>query len=253
MIENIPILRLAGETKNNTEDVVAKEFPLHVILNNQELATLFCSPTNLEYLALGFLFSQELVKSKEEIRKITIDEYKGEVKVATDGAKDSAELLSRRAITSSSGELPHSVASNRKNIESKMQISPSEIFALTKEFQHRCEVYKATGGTHGAALCNTKGILVFSEDIGRHNAIDKVFGECLLKDIPTDDHIIVTSARVSSEILLKVAKGNVPIIISKSAPTELGVKLADDLGITLIGFVRGRRMNIYANSWRVAI
>jgi FdhD protein len=252
MIEKLPVLRLAGETKNSTGDIVAKEVPLNVTLNNQEIATLFCSPINLEYLALGFLLSQGLVKSKEEIKKIAVEEHKGEVKVETDGTKGSAELLSRRAITSSGGkELFHSLVINQKKVASKIQISPSEIFALMKEFQHCSEVYKATGGTHSAALCDTKGILAFSEDIGRHNAIDKVFGECLLKDIPTDDHIIITSGRVSSEILLKVAKRNVPIIISISAPLELGVKLADDLGITLIGFVRGRRMNIYANSWRV--
>jgi len=113
-------------------------------------------------------------------------------------------------------------------------------------------VFKATGGVHSAALCDTQNILVFSEDIGRHNAIDKIFGECILEDIPTDEHLIITSGRVSSEILLKVAKRSIPILISKSAPTNLGVRLADDLGITLIGFVRGERMNVYTNKWRVA-
>jgi len=104
---------------------------------------------------------------------------------------------------------------------------------------------------HAAALCSTKGILAFSEDIGRHNAIDKVFGECLLTDILMDDCMIITSGRVPSEILLKVARGKIPIIISMAAPTSLGVRLADDFGITLIGFVRGKRMNVYTNRWRV--
>jgi len=112
-------------------------------------------------------------------------------------------------------------------------------------------VFKATGGVHSAALCHTKGIFVFSEDIGRHNAIDKIFGECVLRDIPTDDHMIITSGRISSEILLKVARRNIPILISKSAPTNLGVRLADELGISLIGFVRGKKMNIYTNRWRL--
>jgi len=109
-----------------------------------------------------------------------------------------------------------------------------------------------TGGVHSAALCDTESILVFSEDIGRHNAIDKIFGKCILKDMPTDGRIVITSGRISSEILLKVAKRNIPIIISKSAPTDLGVKLANDLGITLLGFARGKRTNAYANDWRIA-
>ncbi len=130
-------------------------------------------------------------------------------------------------------------------------MSTRNIFTLVSDFQHRSQVYRATGGVHSAALCDTKSILVFSEDIGRHNAIDKIFGECILKDIPTGGRIIITSGRISSEILLKVAKRNIPIIISKSAPTDLGVKLANDLGVTLLGFVRGKRINAYTNNWRI--
>ena len=88
-------------------------------------------------------------------------------------------------------------------------------------------------------------------DIGRHNAVDKIFGECLLNGIPTEGRIMVTSGRISSEILLKVSRRNIPIIISKSAPTDLGVKLANELGITLLGFARGKRANVYTNDWRV--
>ncbi|MFU8796917.1 MAG: formate dehydrogenase accessory sulfurtransferase FdhD, partial [Dehalococcoidia bacterium] len=113
------------------------------------------------------------------------------------------------------------------------------------------EIFRTTGGVHSAALCDARDILLFSEDIGRHNAVDKIFGRCLLDDISTDDRIVVTSGRISSEILLKVARRNIPIIISKSAPTNLGLKLAGDLGVTLIGFVRGKRMNVYTHDWRV--
>jgi FdhD protein len=126
-----------------------------------------------------------------------------------------------------------------------------DVFTLVSDFQHHSQIYKDTGGVHSAAMCDTKSLLVFNEDIGRHNAIDKIFGECILKDIPTDGRIIITSGRISSEILLKVAKRNVPIIISKSAPTDLGVKLANDLGVTLLGFVRGKRINAYTNNWRI--
>jgi FdhD protein len=120
-----------------------------------------------------------------------------------------------------------------------------------EEFIERSELFKATGGVHGAALCDADNLLIFSEDIGRHNAVDKIFGECILKDISMDNRIIITSGRVSSEILLKVARASIPLLISKSATTNLAVKLANELGVTLIGFVRGERMNVYTHRWRI--
>ena len=255
-IERFSILRVTEEGKKDTEDVVTKELPLTVILNNQELVTLLCSPTDLKYLAVGFLFSEGLLKSKDKIKKIIVDDRRGVVRVETEGDKGiTNELVSKRLITSGCGKGAsfYSAADvqGQARIQSQLRISAHEVFDLVNEFQHRSQAYRATGGVHSAALCNTKGILVFSEDIGRHNAIDKVFGECLLTDIPMDDCMIITSGRISSEILLKVAKRKIPIIISISAPTNLGVRLADDLGITLIGFVRGKRMNVYTNGWRV--
>jgi FdhD protein len=101
-------------------------------------------------------------------------------------------------------------------------------------------------------LCDTRSIIVFSDDVGRHNALDKIFGECLLNDIATDHRIVITSGRVSSDVLLKVARRNAPIIVSKSAPTSLGLKLADELGVTVVGFIRGKRMNVYTHPGRIA-
>lgn len=256
-IEKFPILRLTEQSRSAIEDIVAREFPLTIILDNQELVTLLCSPANLKYLAVGFLFSEGLLESKDEIKKIIVDDRRGVVRVETGGEREPArDILFKRIITSGCGRgasfYSAADAQSQAKIESQVEISTPEIIALVSEFQHRSQVYRATGGVHSAALCDTKAILVFSEDIGRHNAIDKIFGECILKDIPTDEQIIITSGRISSEILLKVAKRNIPIIVSKSAPTDLGVRLAGDLGITLIGFVRGKRMNAYTNDWRIA-
>ncbi|MFH1624644.1 MAG: formate dehydrogenase accessory sulfurtransferase FdhD [Pseudomonadota bacterium] len=255
-IEKIPIFRLTEESRSRIEDVVAREFPLTIILNNQELVTLLCSPEDLKYLAIGFLFSEGLLEGKDEIKKITVDEQRGIVRVETGENNALAnELVFKRFITSGCGRGAsfYSAADvqSQAKVESRTQMSTQDVLSLVRDFQHRSQIYRATGGVHSAALCDTKSILVFSEDIGRHNAIDKIFGECLLADIPTDERLVITSGRISSEILLKVAKRNIPIIISKSAPTDLGVKLANDLGITLLGFVRGVRINVYTSDWRI--
>jgi len=252
-VERFPIWRVTEKGKRSTVDVVVKEFSLIITLNNQEVVTLLCSPRNLDYLAVGFLFSEGLIKSKEDIKKIIVDLQKGRVEVETE--KDSRSVSQpsfKRLVTSAGGRGVHSYNTQAQaKVESDIEISAGEVFALIDEFVQRSEVFKATGGIHSAALCDTKSILVFSEDIGRHNAIDKVFGECMLKDILTAGRLIITSGRVSSEILLKVARRNIPLLISKSAPTNLGVRLAHDLGITLIGFARGRKMNLYTNEWRL--
>jgi len=255
-VKKFTIQRVTEQGKSEIEDVVVREFPLTIILNNQELVTLLCTPKDLKNLAIGFLSSEGLIENKSEIRKIVLDNRRGVVRVETEGDKGVAtEPLFKRIITSGCGRgaafYSAADATNQARVESRMKISTGEVFALAKEFQHRSQVYRATGGVHSAALCDTKGILTFAEDIGRHNAIDKIFGECMLKDIPTDDRIIITSGRVSSEILLKIAKRSIPVLISKSAPTDIAVDLAAGLGVTFIGFVRGRKMNVYTEGWRV--
>lgn len=254
-IERISILRFSRESRENLEDVVTREFPLTIIFNNEELVTLLCTPKDLNYLAIGFLFSEGLLVNKEEIKSVILDDRRGVVRVETNEDKTPAKEMFKRLITSGCGKgtsfYRAADIQNQVKIESKIELSADEVFSLVKEFQHRSQIFQATGGVHSAALCDTRNILVFNEDIGRHNAIDKIFGECLLKDIPTDERIAITSGRISSEILLKVARRNIPIIISKSAPTDMGVRLASELGITLLGFVRGKRMNVYTNDWRI--
>jgi len=254
--DQVSILRFSEKGRESIEDVVVRESPLTIILNNRELATLLCSPSDPEYLAVGFLVSEGLLDSKEQIKKTIVDDVRGVVRVESDGVDmPSGDALFRRFITSGCGRgasfYSASDVQGQFKVESRTEISAPEVLALVREFQRRSEIYRATGGVHSAALCDVKDILVFSEDIGRHNAIDKVFGECVLSGIATDDRIVVTSGRISSEILLKVARRNVPIVVSKSAPTSLGLILAGDLGVTLVGFVRGRRMNVYTHDWRI--
>jgi len=255
--EKFSILKVTEQDNRQTEDTVVREFPLTIILNGQELVTLLCTPANLKCLAIGFLTSEGIINNQDDIEKITVDERHGVARVGIQGNKRFAsETLSKRLITSGCGNgatFYREIATlGQLKVNSQTSLSAPAIFALVKEFQHRSKVYQTTGGVHSAALCDTDNILVFAEDIGRHNAIDKIFGECLLGDIPTSDRIIITSGRISSEIMLKIVRRNVPLLISKSAPTNLGLKLASNMGITLIGFVRGHRMNVYSNEWRIS-
>ncbi|MFC2045724.1 formate dehydrogenase accessory sulfurtransferase FdhD [Chloroflexota bacterium] len=251
----LPIQFVNKEGRQDAEDTIIRELTLTIVLNERELVTLLCSPMNLEYLAVGFLFSEGLIQREDAIEKIIVDNEKGIVRIETVVKELPLECSPKRLITSGGGRsLANDVTTNTQEkvkIDSQITVTDLEIFALAEALQSYSLTYKATGGVHSAALCDTKRILVFNEDIGRHNAIDKVFGECIINSISTNDRILIISGRISSEILFKVIRGNIPILISKAAPTDFAVKLANDLGVTLIGFVRGQRMNVYANGWRV--
>ncbi|NWF77919.1 MAG: formate dehydrogenase accessory sulfurtransferase FdhD [Chloroflexi bacterium] len=253
--EKFSILKLTEKGSSSIEAEVAREVPLTIILNNQELVTLLCSPTDSKYLAVGFLSSEGFLRNKDEIKRIMVDSERGVVRLETVEDKEfTKDVLFKRIISSGCGRgasFYSAADATSQKVQSQMKILADEIFVLVNEFQHSSEVYLATHGVHSAALCDNKSVLVFSNDIGRHNAIDKIFGKCLLEDIPTNDRVIITSGRISSEILHKVAKRGIPIIISISAPTSLGVKIADNLGITLVASVRGRRMNVYTHGWRI--
>jgi len=256
--EKLDISRSTVNDSRNIEDLVTKEFPLTIVFNNNELVTMLCSPADLKYLAVGFLASEGLIKKRDEITRLVLNKRIGMIWVETkDDLKTDGDLIFKRFISSGCGRgatfYNISDINGKEPNPSKFSISAMKVFSLLKEFQHKSQIFKATGGVHSAALYGDDKVLVFAEDIGRHNAIDKIFGRCLLEGIDTSDCVIITSGRISSEILLKMVKRSVPIVISKSAPTNLGVKIAKDMGITLIGFVRGKRMNIYTHSWRVKV
>jgi len=253
--EELPVLQFTRENTSSIEKAVAREFPLTIILNNQELVTLLCTPLDLKYLAVGFLLSEGLIESRDEIRGIMIDDNRGVVRVDTGEDKElEGGLLFKRLITSGCGRgttfYSAADAQSLAKVDSDSEVSALKLFSLVKEFQHHSRLYQATHGVHSAALCDTD-ILVFAEDIGRHNAIDKVFGKCFMEDILIEGRMVVTSGRVSSEILLKVARRRIPIVVSIAAPTDVAVELADSLGVTLIGSVSGSKMNVFSHDWRI--
>ncbi len=255
-IEKYTVLRISREGRSKIELALAKEFHFTIFLNGVEFVTLLCSSENLEYLAAGFLESEGLIKRKADIMNMVINPWIGVARIEIQGSKKiDGSFYSRRLIASGcgGGAIFYNLEdANTKKTKSKMKISSDEIFALANEFQHRSQIYLATHCIHSAALADRKTILIFSEDIGRHNAVDKIFGKCLLEGESTSNRIIISSGRISSEILYKVAKRGIPILISISVPTTLGLKAADELGMTLVGAVKGKKMNVYTHDWRVS-
>lgn len=257
-VENFKITRIRLKEKEEVEDKVIKETPLTIFLNGEELVTLLCTPCQLIYLAIGFLAGEGFIKKKEDIKDISLDQERGIIKVEVE---DSLELVkksfAKRMITSGCGKGTIFYSINdvlgSSIIQSKMKLHYSEVLNLMREFQNSSLLFKKTGGVHSCALCQDGKILKFQEDLGRHNALDKVLGECFWEGVFTLDKLILTSGRITSEILLKVAKWEIPMIISHGAPTDLAIKLAEKLGLTLVGFVRGEKMNIYTYEERILI
>ena len=262
-IGNLTVVEVRQGKRKIKLDIAVEEVPLTIFLDGRELVTLLSSPKDLNYLAVGFLYSEGLVKNREEIESLIFEKDKNIIRVKTKTKTktkkkkrpDSTRKI-KKLIPSGCGAAAN-ISGNLfkigeyKRLDSKLTISSDEIIELMRKLQNRSRLYRSTGGVHSAALASREDILIFSEDIGRHNAVDKVLGYCILDDIPLDDKVTLTSGRVSSEIVLKVARANIPIIISRSAPTMLGAKLASHLGVTLVGFARGRRMNIYTHEERV--
>lgn len=251
-VKEVDIIRIKDNDVIEETDEVIVEYPFTIFLNDNEFITLLCTPSSLEHLAIGFLHSEGLIGTKEDILDVKIDYKKGIAYVYTKNKTNLKEkLYGKRTITTGCGKgtVFYNVIDSfkSKKIKHDFKIDKEDIIRLIRIFNKESELFLKTGGVHSCALCDKDNILIFEEDIGRHNALDKILGKTLMEDIDLKDKMILTSGRISSEVLIKVAKRGIPAIISRSAPTNLTVEMAKDLNITLIGFVRGRKMNIYSN------
>lgn len=259
MTTRLPVLKISAEQHNWEDDEIVTEYPLTIFLNDEEFATIVCTPADLEEMVIGFLAAEGAIKGYEEIKQLTIDETQGFAYV--DLHKEtilSQSFYSKRRITSCCGKSRQSFyffsdARTAKPVDSTTTVTPDQCMRLMKELQASSEIHRQTGGVHNAALCTSDEVLLQFSDIGRHNALDKIYGKCLRENISTSDKILVFSGRISSEVLLKAAKIGAGIILSKSAPTDLALQLADELQITAVGFVRNEKMNVYTQAQRIAL
>lgn len=250
--KNIDIKRVKGDSVKKEEDILVIEYPFTIYLNEEEIITLLCSPKDLKALSIGFLFSEGFLDDIGDLISVDIDEDKGTSYVKVKNRKPLAEKLQgKRTISSGCGKgtIFYNVMDSfkSKKIEESLEIGINQIKSLVREFNQKSELFLSTGGVHSCALASRDGIIYFAEDIGRHNALDKIIGSAIIDGLDFKDKLVLTSGRISSEMLIKVAKRSIALIVSRSAPTSLSIELARELNIAVVGFARGEKMNIYSS------
>ncbi|MFX0071216.1 MAG: formate dehydrogenase accessory sulfurtransferase FdhD [Candidatus Hermodarchaeota archaeon] len=262
----IKISRISKSKIEKLQDVVLIEKPIDLIVNSNPLVNIICLPKDLEELAMGFLYSIGLINSIEDIKNLEVDEVNFQINIDLE-ENINLELLKidpiSRIVDTTCGIsspwreiIKKSIEKSEDSIKSKddFRIKSEVIFSSTKLIQKEMKLYRETGGCHGAAIFDMKGnLLAIKEDIGRHNAIDKVIGDLLLKKHNFERIFLVSSGRLTGDSVLKAIRAKIPVIASVSAAIESGIRLAFVYGITLIGFVRGSRMNIYTHPKRILI
>jgi FdhD protein len=239
-----------------TQVTAIQEVPLTIYLNGREIVTLLCTGKEPKYLAVGFLKSDGLIAEPKQLKKVDVEEEAERLRVSVETSHDPFENQRLgRSITSGCGKGTNfernveTIAST--TVTTELSVTPEQILRLSAELDERSTLYRATGGCHNASLATPEGILIFREDIGRHNAIDMICGECFLKSIPTNDKLIVSTGRIASEILLKTIRLGVPILVSRAAATRFSIDLARRTNMTLIGRARNKSMAIYNHAGRI--
>jgi len=250
----VNLTQIKGNKREEISDLVAKETTFTILLNKKKLVALNCSPEKYKYLGLGFLYTSGVLQKKEDIISLDINEKQGLMDIKIKGVSLSSEDIINSNLWIGSYQQSEEQKETPLSIDTSLKISSNLVYSLISGMQGRANFFKLTGGVHSCALVNKQGsIILFSEDISRYNTIDKILGEAFVNDITTEDKIILTSCRITSGILRKIIIGKLPVVISRAAPTDLAIKLAKRMGITLVGFVRGKRMNIYTHPERIEV
>jgi FdhD protein len=242
-------MRTFFQVKNGRLDEVkgevVREQPLTVYVNGERFLTLLCSPFMLEPLVLGYLWMEKVIASLDDVAGLQISEVDGRAEVTL---RQPVTLPTERILTSGCGGGITFRIDPRlfPRITSDVRVSPADLGNRMHDLLREAVHYHASRGIHGAALADRDRVLLVAEDVGRHNAVDKLMGLALQRGIATTDRILLSTGRVSSEMLLKAARMSVPIVASRTSPTEMAVALAEQLGVTIVGYLRGDSLSLYA-------
>ncbi len=252
-----PIVALRKGMIAVSTDSVATEQPLTLFINDRELLTILCSPGEVEELALGYLFSEGLVHTTADILNMVPDTARGQVFIRLrDSVTFDWESFNRQRTISSGCARGLTLTrrleeTNIASVRARFDIGFDDLTALMSRFLQISEHHHQTGCIHVAALADASSIKIFREDIGRHNAIDKVIGAAMAQHSPIERCALLVSGRISSEMMLKAARIGIPLVATRAAATDTAIRIADRLGVTLAGFVRAHRVNLYSHPWRI--
>jgi FdhD protein len=244
-------LRWEGGEAQAINGAVVDEGLVRIHVNGQELATFMCTPRDLDLLALGFLRSEGLIAGLADVRLVVACPSGTCVEVWLQDGR--LELPGKPIVTSGcGGGITFDDLSQRvPPLTSQRRVTPGQVLEGIRQLIASAELYRVTRGVHTSALSDGQRLVAVAEDVGRHNTIDKLWGRCLREGLDPADHILLASGRISSEMLNKAAKMRVPVVISRTSPTSLSVRLAREWDITLLGYVRSRSFNVYAGQWRL--
>jgi FdhD protein len=254
-LKHIIIDKLYNDELIEKEDVVIEESRISVYLNDKKTISMMCIAKDQDAHAIGFLMSENVISSMDDIQTIELKNNGLDVYIqANINEVMLKNLYKEKTLTSGCGGGITGNDAGELNIpfnQIKMKVDKNTILSEVKKFYAESELYLLTGCVHKAMIYLEDKTTITAEDIGRHNAIDKVVGLCKIKNLNTIKSILFVSGRLSSEMVVKAVMHKIPIIVSRTAPTHLGVLTAHKHGLTLIGFARGRKMNIYTHAGRI--
>jgi len=231
-------------TWQERELLVPNEGFVRLIVNGSELVKILCTPLKQKELVIGFLYEEGMIESLSDIESIEINKEEGIAQVLL--VNKEPVKTKEKIITSGFGK-GISFIENYKipTLDMDFHFSVKDLFALSEIVSASLELYNQSGGSHFTAICRKDEILLMAEDIGRHNTLDKVLGEMLINDLDVKNSIILTSGRISSEMLRKALMLQIPMICSYSSPTAAAVKLAQEMEITLVGYTKNGSCRVY--------
>jgi FdhD protein len=232
-----------------TDDLVALEKKVRISVNGKEVVSLYCTPHMVKELAVGLMMTEGIIRGNWCVERMAI-EYGEEILVDIP-AEGEVSTEGKTMTSGCVGGVTFERKADVDKINDPFTIDRNSLRYLFSDFQARSELYKLTGCIHSAALADGRVIVCFAEDIGRHNAVDKVIGYALLEQIPFSGKIMLASGRISSEISSKCSRWGIPILATRTAPTNLAVEIAEKRGVTVVGFVRGKRFNVYTHPERI--